>query len=298
MKLTVNDVSLHPALGRVVLEKHRNDAAATLMAVICAAAADAYLADLSLAVGDVVRLYGDDGAERFVGSIHCIDRTPEQIVITAFDKGIYLARNELWGVFAGNGEEICRAVAEKLQIGVERIDADETYRTVIAMTGQNAFSILRAAAGEGREIVVEGERLVVRKRRDTVFSLPKEQILDVSSTADIREMVNRSAVVDYKGNLLSLVHRADDILHYGMFQCVQERQGFDTRGQAAAALRGLRRNAEVLVQGNLGYCCGAGVRGEQSEWGLDGLYCISAVSHRWENGLFTTELTLEGEDEV
>lgn len=298
MKLTVNDVLVNPVLGRAVLEKHRGDAAATLTATIWTAAADAYFLRLSLAVGDVVRLYDDDGTERFAGSIHRIDRTPEQAVITAFDKGIYLARNQLWGVFIGTGEEICRTVAEKLQIDVDSIDADETFKTITAVTGQNAFSVLRTAAGADREITVEEERLVVRKSRDTVFVLPTEQILEVSAAADIRDMVNRCTVVDYKGSPLSIVHNAGDILQYGMFHCVQERRDIDTAGQAAAALQGRRRTAETVLLGNLGYCCGAKVQGRQPEWGLEGMYCISAVFHRWENGLFTTELTLEGEDDA
>lgn len=194
MTLTINGVSVNPALGRVVLEKHYMDAAATLTAALCTAAADAYLLHVSPAVGDVVRLCDDDGAERFVGSIHRIDRTPQQAVITAFDKGIYLARNELWGVFSGSGEEICRDVAEKLRIGVGGIEAEETERTITAVTGQTAFAILRSAAGTDREVTVEGDCLVVRKTGDTVFVLPTEQILEVSAAADIRDMVNRCAV--------------------------------------------------------------------------------------------------------
>ena len=85
-------------------------------------------------------------------------------------------------------------------------------------------------------------------------------------------------------------------MHYGMFHCVQERWKVDAWEQAAAALRGRSRTAEVALLGNLGYCCGARVQGRQTEWGLMGMYRICAVSHRWENGLFTTELTLEGED--
>ena len=55
-----------------------------------------------------------------------------------------------------------------------------------------------------------------------------------------------------------------------------------------------RMTAEVTVDGNCGYRCGAHLQGTLPQWGLEGTYRITAVRHVWEKGLFTTELTLEG----
>ena len=296
MKLTVNEVIVTPVLGSVTLEKHRGEAAYTLTATLWTAAADTYFQQLSLAVGDVVRLFDDGGTERFVGSIHRIDRTPERVVITAFDRGIYLARNALRGVFAGTGEEICRTVAARLAIDVDSVDADESYKTLIAATGKTAFSLLCAAAGEGRDVLVEGESLVVRRSSDDVLQLAAEQILEVSASVDIRDMVNRCTVVDYRGRVLADAVNAADFMKYGMFRAVRERTDKDAAAQAAAALKGRHTAATAVLLGDLKYSCGAKARGQQPKWGLDGLYRIDAVSHCWENGMFTTELTLEGVD--
>lgn len=49
------------------------------------------------------------------------------------------------------------------------------------------------------------------------------------------------------------------------------------------------------MRGDLRYRCGAMIELHRKEFGLDGAYPLTAVKHRWERGLFTTELTWEGE---
>ena len=99
MRLTVNGLLVNPVLGTARLEKSREEAAAALTATIWTAPADTYFQKPSLSVGDVVRLTDDGGAERFLGSIHCLERSPEKVTLTAFDRGVYLSRNEVYGVF-------------------------------------------------------------------------------------------------------------------------------------------------------------------------------------------------------
>lgn len=92
-----------PALESVRLGKTRNEAAACLTATVLIAPADTYFLKLSVAVGDVVRLLDDGGKEIFLGSVHELDRDPEAVTLTAYDRGVYLTRNELYGVYAGTG---------------------------------------------------------------------------------------------------------------------------------------------------------------------------------------------------
>lgn len=76
-----------------------------------------------------------------------------------------------------------------------------------------------------------------------------------------------------------------------------------SRGDAAATLTAVLLTAaadryfpkESLALGDLRYRCGAMVELHRKEFGLDGAYPLTAVKHRWERGLFTTELTWEGE---
>lgn len=292
MRLTVNGLLVNPVLGTVRLEKSREDPSAILTAALWTAPADTYFQKPSLAVGDVVRLTDDGGEERFLGSVHCLERGPEKVTLTAFDRGVYLARNELYGVFCGSGTDICRQAAAKLGIPVGNIDADAARKAIVTGAGESAFSVLRKAAGEGREIAIEGEALTVRRCREETLTLAPERVLEVSATADIRKLVDRCVVVDRKGHPLATAENGGDIAAYGLFQTVLGKSG-DANEQAKAALSGRAMTAGVTLLGDLGFRVGSRVRGTLPQWGLEGLYTVTAVTHRWEAGIFTTELTME-----
>lgn len=116
MKLLIGQQMVMPALESVRLGKTRNEAAACLTATVLIAPADTYFLKLSVAVGDVVRLLDDGGKEIFLGSVHELDRTPEAVTLTAYDRGVYLTRNELYGVYAGTGRRIAGKIAGELGI--------------------------------------------------------------------------------------------------------------------------------------------------------------------------------------
>ena len=60
------------------------------------------------------------------------------------------------------------------------------------------------------------------------------------------------------------------------------------------ALRRRRLSARVTVLGDLSLRCGGRVEAHRPQWGLEGVYDITAHEHRWEKGVFTTSLSLEG----
>ena len=154
MKLLIGQQMVMPALESVRLGKTRNEAAACLTATVLIAPADTYFLKLSVAVGDVVRLLDDGGKEIFLGSVHELDRDPEAVTLTAYDRGVYLTRNELYGVYAGTGRKIAGKIAGELGVPLGAVEDDGLYRTIVTGPGESAFSILRRAVGEGREIAV------------------------------------------------------------------------------------------------------------------------------------------------
>ena len=222
-----------PALESIRLGKTRSEAAATLTATVLTAPADTYFLQLSLAVGDPVRLLDDGGKEVFLGSVQELARDPQAVTLTACDRGVYLTRNELYGVFSGTGRDIAAKIAGELGIPLGTVEDDGLRRTIVTGAGMSAFSILRKAVGEGREIAA-----------------------------------------------------------YGRFQQVLGKDG-DPAEQAKAALRGRVLSARVTLLGNLAYRCGGTVQADRPQWGLEGLYTVTAHEHRWEQGLFTTSLSLE-----
>ena len=281
-----------PALQSVRLGKTRSESAATLTATVLTAPADTYFLKLSLAVGDVARLLDDGGKEIFLGSVQELDRTPEAVTLTACDRGIYLTRNELYGVYSGTGKTIAAKIAGALGIPLGTVEDDGLRRTIVTGAGMSAFSILRKAVGEGREISIRDGALTVTKGGGNAVLLSPERVLEVSSRASIREMVNRAVVVGRNGNRLASAENAGEIAAYGRFQQVLGKDG-DPAEQAKAALQGRVLSARVTLLGNLAYRCGGTVKADRPQWGLEGLYTVTAYEHKWERGLFTTSLSLE-----
>lgn len=294
MKLYIKDQMVMPVLERASLGKTRNAAAAILTASVLTAPADTYFQKLSLALGNPVRLLGDNGGELFLGSIHQLDRTQDAVAVTAYDQGVYLARNELYGLFLGSGAQIAAQVAAKLGIPLGKIEADGQYKAIVSRAGQSAFSILRKAVGEGREISVRDGALTVAAGGGTSVRLAAEKVLSVSSRAGLGEMVNRCTVLARNGRVVSQTQDAAAIAAYGQFQRVRLQSG----EAPAEQLHGRTMSARVKLLGDLALRCGGTVEVGNSAlfqaWGLGGAYAVTAVEHVWEKGLFTTSVSLEG----
>ena len=283
-----------PALESATLGKALTQAAATLTAVLATAAADTYFLSLRAAVGDPVRLTDDGGDPIFTGSIHAITRREHTVTLTAFDRGIYLKRNELSGVYAGTGRQTAARIAGELGIPLGSVCDDGVRRVIIAGAGRSAFSILRDAVGSGYEIRAEDGTLRVCAPSGQAAAVPRERILSASSQASIRAMVNRAVVVGRNGRVLAAAGCEADAAAYGQFRRVLG-SGGDPAALASAALSGRQLTGSVTVLGDLALHCGGLAALSCPQWGLNGRWRITAHTHRWEKGLFTTTLALEEE---
>ena len=293
MKLYIGQQAVLPVLESLTLRKSRSEAAATLTAALLLAAADTCIPKLSLKLGDPVRLLDDGGTEVFLGSIQHLERTPERAVFTAYDRGIYLTRNEVTGVYWGTPAEIAGQIAGELDIDAGTVEASGARKLIVPGAGDSAFSVLRQAVGDGYEIAIRGEALHITKSAYTVYPLQPSQVLEVSGTASLLDMVNRCVVIDRYGRQQATAEQADDMAAYGRFQSVLLQSGDDPAGQAGAALRGRQMSGQITVLGHLNYRCGAAVELHRGEWGLDGVYAVTAAEHRWEGGVYTTVMKLE-----
>ena len=294
MILSLNDRPAGHVASVITLQKARTEAAATLRAVFWRAPADAYFENLSIATGDAVRLTDDDGNRVFLGSVQTLQRTPETFTVTACDRGIYLSRNELSGVFAGSAAQIAAQVAGRLGIALGSVDAPMGYRLLTARAGDSAFSLLRRAVGEEREIYLDGERLMIARQVGAAAALSPERVVDIVCRSDVGESVNRCLVIKSNGAVAAGAENGAEIARYGQFQSVESLQGAVSGAaeQARAGLRGKAFTADVTVVGDPLLRCGGAVTADLPDWGLRGTFAVTAVTHRWQGGLFTSELTL------
>lgn len=292
MRLYGNGILLNALATVITLEKSRGEAAATLTVALLKAEADRFVKKESLAVGDEMRLCDDAGSEVFRGTVEAITRTPETVTLTACDAGLYLTRNEVCGVFAGSPESICRAVAGRLNIPVGQLFVPVGYKSLVVRSGVSAFSVLRQAVGEDREISVRDGKLTVEKAGETVLALPPEAVISSSGTASVAQMVNKCVVLGRNGGVEATAQNAEDVSHYGQRQRVLGRSG-DAQEQAKSALRGRVMRGELVLRGNLAYRCGVKIALNRPEWGIDAAYPVVAVKHVWKRGGFTSEVTWE-----
>ena len=293
MKLIANGVSLAAAAKRVTLEKSRGEAAATLTAVLLTDAADRYFQKESLALGDAVRLLGDGGEEIFLGAVQAVTRNVETVTVIACDQGLYLTANELSGVFAGSPEGICRAVAMRLSLPVGTLDVPDGWKRLVAGAGVRALDLLREAVGEEREISIRDGRLTVTWTGETRIVIPEQSVLAGCGTADARDLVDSCVVLDRRGGIAATAQNTTDLARFGQRRRVLAKSG-DAAAQAAAGLRGRVLRGELTVLGDLRCRCGVTVELHRRDFGLDGAFPVTAVKHRWERGVFTTELSWEG----
>lgn len=294
MRLYGNGILLNAMLGRLTLEKAHGEAAATLTVDLFTALSDTFAQKESLAVGDVVRLEDDEGKECFLGAVQALRRSPEQVRLVACDRGLYLTRNQLHGIFAGSGRDIVSAVAKQLGLTVGTVDVPSDYRCLTVGAGESAFALLRRVTGEEREISLQYGALTIQRPAGKRLTLPAEQILAVEGLADLRPMVNRAIVLDRKGHVAATAANDGEMKAYGQRQRVLGQQGSDPNTQAKEALRGKIMAGSVTLWGDLRYVCGSSVELPRGGWGLEGVYRVTAVEHIWEAGSFTTRLTLEG----
>lgn len=291
MKLYIGQQMVLPVLERLRLRKSRSEAAAVLSASLLSAPADALFQKLSLALGDPVRLLDASGQSVFTGSVHQLERTPEAVLLTACDRGICLTRNQLCGIYIGTPADIVRQVAEELGLSVGPVETENGWKIIVPGAGESAFSILRQAVGEKREIAVRGEALSVTKAAYMVYPIQPSRVLSARGTASIRSMVNRAVVTDRNGRVCGSAENTADVKKFGRFQSVHLQNGTD--GQAEAALTGRTFFGSLTVLGSLSCQCGAAVEIHRPDWGLDGIYSITGSEHCWEAGLFTTAMQLE-----
>ena len=106
-------------------------------------------------------------------------------------------------------------------------------------------------------------------------------------------MVNRSVIVGRNGQVYAAAENKNDLAAYGQFQTVSAKSGENAAAQARERLAGRTLRGEVTVLGNLNVRCGTAVELHRPEWGLDGVYAVTAAEHRWAGGLYTTTLALD-----
>lgn len=267
---------------------------------------DFYLPKLQVATGNMIRLYDENGTERYRGYAFCAERkrSSQSIDVTTYDGLTYFARNKATYNFKSmTPEAISARLCSDFGVPVGALASTGIPISQI-YKGQALYDILMkaytiAAQQNGKKYMVtinQGALTVVEKGSVTTdyFASSDTNITDATFSESIESMVNRVKIYDKNQNLIGSVENSDDITSYGLLQDVYEQQSDKNAYTAAQSmLKSIARDGKISCISGVWDCItGNAIKVKEPFTGLTGLFYIDTDSHKFENGQHTMDLTL------
>lgn len=275
---------------------------------------------IPIELGKELRLYDDSNRELFRGIIFSYNVDARgNLVTTAYDVGIYLAKSEDSQAFRNmTSAAIVRQLCANYGVPVGEIDATGFVHPRLVLRNMTLWDMMITALTEtqkqtGRRFFIfsrEGA-LHLKARNARVVSWILENgtnIIDASYTQSIED--TRTQVKVIGGNqdenpVIATVKDDDLIRRFGVMQHL-ENAGLDAtqsevRQLAEKLLEQLGKifeQSSVTTLGNVEAVAGASVYVYEKMTGLVGGYYISADEHKYENGVHTMTLTLSRTDDL
>jgi hypothetical protein len=267
---------------------------------------DCCLPKVQIVAGSLIRLYDDNGIERYRGYVFCAERKRSELSIdaTTYDGLTYVARNKATYNFKNmSPEAITAKLCADFGVPVSALAATGVPISQI-YKGQALYDIIMksytiAAQQNGKKYMVtisKGALSVVEKGVVTsdYFASSETNLTDATYSESIESMVNRVKIYDKDGNYIDTVENSGDISSYGVLQDVYEQQSDKNAYTAARAmLKSIARDGKITgISGNWDCVAGNAIRIKEPFTGLTGLFYIDTDSHKFENGQHTMDLTL------
>lgn len=258
--------------------------------------------DCSLGSGVIA---SENGKELFNGHIFARDRLTgdSEITITAFDRGVYLNRNQAVYKFTGQTPEAATArIAADFGISVGSLASTgvSITRKFIGVNLSDIIYTMYTLASEktGKSYVIrfDGDKLCVVERGDksVLYIDGYINLKDAAINESIEKMVNRVNIYDKNESLLKKVENSEYIKLYGLMQSYIKQGDDDVSKKAQKELKdnGITRKITVQTLGNTSCIAGSAVTVKEKYTGLVGLFQIDGDTHTWMNGQYYNKLTL------
>lgn len=259
------------------------------------------------AVGSGITLM-EGGKALFSGYVvqRTLDRDSPTMDISACDGALYLRSNQYTGKFSRAApDQIVREVCREKAVPVKDLAAVPGALISRKFSGeridrviQTVYSLAGEQSGDRYAIRMTPEGLLVKRREISAVSVAlvaRSNLYAATTTESIRDLVNRVAIYDQQGVLVSRIQDDEAVRLYGVMEThLFQREGESAANEAKALLEdgGLARNVTVQAAGDARLLTGETVVVEEQETGLTGLFWIDADAHTWKDGLWTVRLTL------
>lgn len=252
-------------------------------------------------------LLNEGGKTLFEGYIFSRQKSSGDNVIdvTAFDRGIYVKRNEAVYKFTNlTPEEITARVCADFGIETGSIAATGVTisRNFIGVSLykiiQTAYTLAADTTKEAYQVRFVGKKLTVIKKGispETVVLAGGSNLMSASTTESVENMVNQVVIYDKNDNLVGTQSDAEFIKLYGLMQeYLKQSDDKDSTEKAKKILedKGVSQKITVENLGDLRCVTGNTVVVQEPYTGLHGLFYIDDDTHTWKNGQYFNKLTL------
>lgn len=281
-------------------------AARTLDFSIPVSSVDKGLPTVPCELGTRAQLYRS-GTLLFDGYVFSRTRDTEgnTVDLSCADRGLYLNRNTVWYKFRNQTPEaMAKRVCADFGITVGTLAATGVslsrnfpgvplYKLI-----QTGYTLASRQTGERYLIRFQGMALevVAKKQGESTLAIrPGSNLITLSVSESVEQMVNQVVIYDSSGNRLSTQSDQDAIDKYGLMQDIlQKTDSADASAEAKSMLEDgqAEQKITVTVLGNPTLIAGNCVVLQEPVTQLWGLCWIDEDSHTWKNGLYQTKLTL------
>lgn len=253
----------------------------------------------SCRVGDKVVMYDNVGKLVFTGM--CIDayyNTSQKVFnVECVDLLYNTLKSKAFGRFTGTAADICRKVcnifnlSSKVSVSGQSQQlistGDFTYYDVMAKSlrrdvGNEDFNI-RALGNEVYLDVPNGSEAVAILTSQT-------NIREADYSETVRKMINKIAVLDDFGAVITTRQNSEDLSKFGLMQKVVTEQYTDDFKLKMPELHGIDYTASVVVDGDVNCITGKSVNIIEPHTGFNGKFFIINDEHIWQDDDYFTRL--------
>lgn len=270
---------------------------------------------IDLKLGGSIQLsYTADGSsgevDIFIGRIFFRKRSTDSYTFefTAYDDGIYLAKNHVRVVIDDSVTSAFRKVCDKINFPCGNLPDIPTHVTKVFDNNpcteifQELFRQAKADPAVGKDytmVCLNGKATIVTKGEliDGYTATAETNVLGAEHSETIEDMVNRVVAVDEAGNEYQTFTNEKDVNDYGLIQTIYKAQPpkpdetVDNVKGAMALLKRVKNESSLKGLGNIQCITGYSITVQEEQ--LKGNFYIKADSHEFANGNHLMSLTLE-----
>lgn len=253
----------------------------------------------SCRLGDKVIMYNDDGELVYTGMcINAYYNTSQNIYnVDCVDALYNTLKSKAFGRFIGTSSDICRQVCNIFNLNSEVKYSGQSQQLI--STGDLTYydvmakAIRRDVGNEYFCIHALGNKIYLntpKTAKNVATFTSKTNIRDADYSETLQNMINKIAVIDDFGSVITTRQNNEDLSKFGLFQDVVTEQYTEDFKLVMPELHGIDYTASIVVDGNYNCITGNNITINEPHTGFNGKFFIMNDEHIWSGSDYYTRL--------